>query len=103
MCLKNLENLVNSIGVISDDDKASVLLRALMVSDLYCALAENVEVTTPDIAYGNFVRLARNENNNNRIQDDGVVSRRQAAYTADGPAPLRNTAPLKFCKHHGKC
>ena len=92
-----------TVGVITDDDKASVLLRALMSDDLYRSLAEYVEVTAPDISFDELVRLARTKNNNSRVQDDGAISRRQAAYSASGYGARRADAPLKYCKHHGKC
>jgi hypothetical protein len=108
MSMLALENLVKSIRVksirvISDNDKASVLLRALMVSDVYRALAGYVEVAAPDITYDDLVRLARTKNCDNHIQDDGVVTRRQTAYAVDSPAPPRINTPLKVCKHQGKC
>ena len=96
--LVGLKSFVGTIGVISDDDKTSVLLRALMVSDLYRALAEYVDVTAPDFEFTDLMRLARNKNNNNRIQDDGTPRRRQAAYAANSyRKPPKTNEPLEFC------
>ena len=93
----------NMVGVITNNDKASVLLRALMSDDLYRSLAEYAEVTAPDISFDELVRLARTKNNNSRVQDDGAVARRQAAYSANDYNARPAQLPLKYCKHHGKC
>ena len=57
--LNELTKFVGMIGVITENDKASVLLRALMSDDLYRALAEYDKVTAPDITFDELVRLAR--------------------------------------------
>ena len=95
--LNEITAFAGTIGVITDDDKASVLLRAFMSDDLYRALTEYVEVTAPDISFDALVRLARTKNNNSRVQDDGAISRKQAAYSADGYGAPRTDAPLEYC------
>ena len=76
MSLNERTAFVSTIGVITEDYKASVLLRALMSDDLYRALAEYVEVTAPDITFDELVRLACTKNNNSRVQEDGTINRR---------------------------
>ena len=100
--LNEITTFVGTIGILTDDDKVSVLLHALMSDNLYRALAEYVEVTAPDISFDALVRLARTKNNNSRVQEDGAVNRRQAAYSAGGYGAPRADTPLKYCKHHGR-
>ena len=99
--LDEITTFVGTMGVITDDDKASVLLRALMPDILYHTLAEYVEVTAPNITFDKLVRLARTKNNNSQVQEDGAANRRQASYSAGGYCAPGADTPLKYCKHHG--
>ena len=74
-----------------------------MSNNLYHMLTEYVEVTAPDISFDVLVHLTRTKNNNSHVQDNDAISRRQAAYSASDYSALRTDAPLKYCKHHGKC
>ena len=62
--MKALLRFVEGVGIVSSDDKASALMRALITSEKYKALAEYIEVTAPDIEYFELCNLARTKNNN---------------------------------------
>ena len=74
-----------------------------MSDGLYCMLAKYVKVMAPDISFDVPVHLTCTKNNNSHVQENGIISQRQAAYSASDYNALRTDVLLKYCKHHSKC
>jgi hypothetical protein len=103
--MKALIRFVEGVGIVSSDDKASALMRALITSEKYKALAEYIEVTAPDIEYFELCSLARTKNNSSRLQGAGRSRPTHAAYPAQGGTgpPRHSGKPLTHCSYHGMC